>query len=57
MEYNKIIELDNRGYFIDIYTVDYFVEELIEGDVRIKRMLNPNTKTHRELFVKDVKKI
>ena len=31
---------------------DYFAEEIVEGDIRMKRTSNPNIKTYREMNVK-----
>ena len=35
---------------IDAEITDYFAEELVEGHVRKKTMLNPNRKSDREVF-------
>ena len=56
MECNEVVKVDHRGYFIDVDMADYFSEELIEGDVRMKRMLNLNRKTQRDLFVKKMRR-
>ena len=51
-ECSEIVESDHRGYLTDVDFAEYFAEELVEGDLRKKRCLNPNRKTHREIFVK-----
>ena len=52
MNYNEIVESDDQGLWIDIDKEDYFDEESVEGDIRMKRILNPNRKTHRETHAK-----
>ena len=36
----------------DIAMEGYFDEELVEGDNKMKRLLNPSRKVHRETYVK-----
>ena len=50
IECSEIIESDHRGHLIDIDFADHFAEEFVEGDERYGRSLNPNRKSHREIF-------
>ena len=57
MECNGIVDSNHRIYFIDADMEDYFSEELVERDVRKKRILNPRRKAGRELFAKTGKEM
>ena len=50
IEFYEIVELDYRGHLIEIDIEDYFAEELVEGDNRMKKISNLNRKnTQRNL--------
>ena len=51
IERNEISESDNRGFLIDIDMANYFSKELVEGNVKVKRRLNPNSVSNRKVFV------
>ena len=52
---SEIVELDHRECSNDIVFANYFSEDLVEGDMRQNRCLNPNRKTHDETFFKKCK--
>ena len=41
---------------MDVKMEDYFAEELVDGDIRIKRMLNKNRKNIETFMLKHAKK-
>ena len=50
IECNETLELDHRGCLIDGDMWNYFSEELLESDVKLKRMLNQNRTSYRNVF-------
>ena len=45
-ECSKIVESYHRGFLTDVDFANYFSDEFVEDEERIKRNLNPNRKKH-----------
>ena len=52
---SEIVELDHRGHSTDVDLADYFAEELVEGDIRQKRVSNPSRKFIGKFLLRNVR--
>ena len=48
MEYDEIVNSDNRGYLIDLFMGSYLEVEFENLSENLKRLLNSNSISHRE---------
>ena len=51
IECNEIVDSGNRGYLIDLNLEAYFDKDFNQENEREQRLLNPNKRCHRKVFV------